>query len=144
MPKTDSTTQLLEIERFIPPMNQFELICDPTLKCFAPPQPSSMIAFCNERLISYILFSGSTGSKHIPAMTLTFHFSIRKTTFEFGIFNSLDMFLKDRSFLWYTTITPFSKSDSSEFLGILQVTNVNAVSKTIFKYRVRDLYQNHR
>ncbi|GFW28114.1 cyclic nucleotide-gated cation channel beta-1 [Trichonephila clavipes] len=47
-------------------------------------------------------------------------------------------------FLLYPTIEAFSKTDSSEFRGILHVTSVNTVSNTIFKYRRRGVDQNRR
>ncbi|GFS99968.1 hypothetical protein TNCV_4196491 [Trichonephila clavipes] len=60
----------------------------------------------------------------------TFHFLITKATADFAMFNSLDMSLKKWTFLEYR---PFSKSDSSEFNGMLHATNTKAVPNTILR-----------
>ncbi|GFX68312.1 hypothetical protein TNCV_2816871 [Trichonephila clavipes] len=73
-----------------------------------------------------------------------FHSLNHVSTVDFAMFTSLDMSLKNLPFLRYTTFTPFSKSDRSEFRGILHAANTNAVSYSIFKYRRRDVDQGRR
>lgn len=75
---------------------------------------------------------------------LSFHFWIRYATVNYRYFWSPDMSLKDRTFLWYTVITPFSKFDNSVLRGILHLNDVNVVSDNIFNGGGRGVYQDLR